>query len=461
VNNKKTQLIVFSSLLAVYIVIVGVLVYHIYNLPNFYIQRETQNVETIQTTLKEILETEKNPQTLKTSLDELVFSHAMELMLYKDDKVIYTTMPNIEIHNIRDIFHEEATAYKSQGVYQTPQGEYYVLYNIYPISSATYINQNFSQLTKIVFVLIALLFIILVLLYFTLLAPLKSVRKALTKMKKYNFSEIVEPDARNVITKDLNLFAQSIDAKIKATSKNYSELEIALQFERERLTIMMSIIRAYVHNLKSPTHQLLLGNEARGEKDKNIQPLAQYNIDNLELLLTDINEILILMDTDISDIEKQVEQFDFMEEVTQTLHLFEGYLNQNELGFFTEAPEHLDVTMNKVILQIILHNLFSNATKYATKGTEIEFSVHTDETNDYLMLEITNEATKHDIQRILSSENLFNVIEEVTNPNDIHRYSTGNGLYLLKEVIHLLNGEYELLTTDTIVTIYAKLKIDN
>lgn len=454
--RKNRSIIIIIALLVIYTTMAVFFLYQFSQFSQSQIQLENTEIALVNEKMDDVLQGDMKSETLQKELDSFVEEHPMEIVIREvaTEEVMYSTMKTAEVWSIRELFHEDVVLYKSQGEVATDTGKYYVSYVIYNITDGVLIEQNFRKLLMYLSILLVLIMLSLTLIIFMLLRPLENLKKAVAKMNVMNLENLIDDD--NVIASDLNRFAQNLNDTTTKVARQYTELEMALQFERERLLIMMDVSRAFVHDLKTPIHQTLLENELvldqKKIKNEETKVLANYNINRADVALKQINEILSLMDTKVQDIESKIESFDFIVVFEQSWKVFQFFITQNELGFYPDVPEELWVEMNKVSSKLILHNMLSNAVKYAKENTEIAFII--DEPVDgYFTMTCTNEASSEDIERMSHSEELFALVD---NDRD---YSSGNGLYLLRELTGFLGGTFELITEGTQATIKVTLPL--
>src|SRR5699024_7333297 len=117
------------------------------------------------------------------------------------------------------------------------------------------------------------------------------------------------------------------------------------------------------------------------------------------------------------------------------------------------------IYMNKVVARLIIHNMLSNAIKYAVIDTEIHFLI--DQQENKLILICSNEATQKNIERIYRSEELFLAIEDNDAQNGAQEYiySTGNGIYLIKELVNIVGGTFDISTEDEMISLCIEVPL--
>lgn len=95
------------------------------------------------------------------------------------------------------------------------------------------------------------------------------------------------------------------------------------------------------------------------------------------------------------------------------------------------------INASVVTFQLLIHNLISNLLQYAITDSTVSITLY--EEDGYVTLCYRNESSPENILRMQQSEQIFNVIG-----NNDNRYSSGNGLFLIKDLTRMLDGTYSL-----------------
>ena len=427
---------------------------------NQYEQYYTNQVEQkIYKTIKQTPESE-----LEQALKELKKTNPFEVAIYKDnsDKIIYRSLPGTDITTLKGLFDERIVSLEVQGKMDTNYNQTYrVWYTIYRLPKDQYIhNLMMLNLGFLAIAFLILLFVVYILQKQTI-KPLQQVKRAIAKLSNYNFSGVTQEVANDAINEDVQKFALSLQSSIKAVSRNHSQLEQALQLERERLSNVIIMTRGLVHDLKTPVHQNILANELKIENKtatKQTKEIAELNIQSAETLIFQINNILTLLDSDVQEMMEVTDDFDATRMYQKVKGIFLPELTKRQLIINGELPETLPVKLNKVATYLIIHNLLSNAIKYALKASDIDFEMYVQD--GFLYIICQNITQERDIERIKNSEELFHAVLDKSAEDERYIYSTGNGLYLIKELTKLLQGAYDLHVDGTHITIQVALQLN-
>jgi len=461
-KNKKR--LSTYALFAAYIALVAMLVFTFYMMPQWIERAELKHVEKMQVQIHEIVE-QNDEKIVISKLRDFRKQEAFEIALYRneDNELIYSTLIGVEFTNLHTILAPTATLFETQGLINGKSEPYIVWYTIYRPTLETYLNNFIGIQTIFIFLCFVVLLTITAILQRSMINPLTQVRIAVAKLERYEFDKIGD-EATDVINESVQRFAGKLQNNIRAVSRNHTELEYALQLERERLQNMITVSIGIVHDLKTPLHQTLIENDYLLKQNKGLTPdaveVAEFNIRRMETTIEQINEVLNLMNSDVQAMTKNIDTFDIIAMFKEIRESFQTHMNERYLSLEADTPEVLNITINKVIARLIMHNILSNAVKYARPDTEITFIIEV--SNQHLQLYCINEATNKNINRIHKSEELFIAVENETAPNDAeYIYSTGNGVYLIRELATLVGGQCQLITEKGAITIDVLLPLQN
>lgn len=95
--------------------------------------------------------------------------------------------------------------------------------------------------------------------------------------------------------------------------------------------------------------------------------------------------------------------------------------------------------------------------QYALNGSELGFVLSIE--HHKIIIQTTNMSSESDVERMQNSEQLFNVIVEDVSKD--HIYSSGNGLFLIKDLVKVMNGNYDCEVKDQLITISITLPMNN
>jgi len=437
--NKK--FLVFVPIILAYIILFGLFITMLVGIGQTYKNLEISKVETAQSKISEVLNEKADQIQMNAKLGTIVEELSMELIVTDTkNKTIFTTFPDVEITNIRNLFNNDAFIYKSQGTMNTINGDLNVMLAVYHASFVEYLNTQFIWLTIYITIMFLLLIFIVNLVNRTLFVPLKNIRQAIRDMKNFEFPEI---DENTAIDTEFNEMVHRFDKTLRDVSKQYTDLELLLLFEKYRLDFLLKIARGSLHELKTPLYQILLKNKKFLMEHDITEEAMEYNIMQTDALLRRINELLHSILQNVNNLENTKEYFDGVDLYYEIEKDFETLLAQKNIDLSFSSTEHTMLYHNRFAIELIFHNVLSNALKYALDESEVEVEFNVE--NDEVEILCSNMASEEDIQQLVSDRVTINVSNKM--------YGSGNGVHLVKELTAYLGGKVVIDVVDTKVMV--------
>lgn len=443
-SKKRKPSLLLYILLAAYLALVAMFITILVMFPQWVKQQELRYSSLVQDKIYTVIK-ETPKESLEKELVNIRDAYPFEISIYKKEQKIFQTLPEISFSNLRNVLQDDVIIIEQQGVIDTDAGEsYQVWYSIYRLPVQQYLDSIFMLQILLIGVSFLIVLTVSIILQKMLIKPLNQVKDSIGKLEAYDLDAI--ESSSDVINEGVKRFAVGLQGKITAVSRNHTALEQALQSERERLANMMTVSRGVIHDLKSPLHQTMIENDyflkESVDISKEARVVAEYNRERMDKIIGQVNEVLNLLDTDPKTMVEVKNEFDIIQLFKDIRKGFSVFIQNRNVSFYADMPEELLVYLNKVSIHLIIHNMLSNAVKYAKPTSEIEFEIYVED--DVLHISCSNEASKKDIERIHDSEQLFTAIVDETNTEGEYVYSTGNGLYLIKELASLVEGTYSL-----------------
>ena len=450
IAKKQRNLLIFILLFA-YIGMLIVFAMSIFGLPGEYTALEKKYVEDLQSAMVQIFHDAASEQELSSKLTQLVEEFPMEIIVTKDNKRLFATTSQT-VEQLYGEANKTVTLMQKQNIYEVKNTKYNVFFSVYHVQTSNYL----THLAYYQIVLIGIsIFIILTLtafMIFILYQSLTKVKDNLKKAENYEFEAVINQTTNDGINERLRLFVANLDQNVKILSRDFTELEQALQIEHERLENTINVSSAFVHDLKSPLHQLLLTNESMLKKEQEATEIVAVNIVEIEKIIRTINEILTLMDENIFDMNKEKEVVDFVGLLDSAYKMFLPIVQKQKVYFDLEIPDQLYTYISIPTAKLLIHNIIANATQYVTPHTEIICGIK--ELADEFIFYCTNETAENNITRLQESEHIF-LKKKVEDEQ--HQFSSGKGLFLIKELASALEGEYQLKFDANIVMVEIRL----
>lgn len=449
-SNKKLLLWLSSVAFIVYTIIVIIFINQFVTLSSKYQKMDRAYSNEAE---KKLQETLLSSDQLTQQLDQLIKEYPMEIIVKKKDKVLYETIILADHQLLNGVLNTDLVSIESQGYIGDITEEYFVWYSIYHMQDRDYLQQNIMFQNILILAILFILWGVLILLQYFLMKPLYRLKDKIQQINQYELDEVDVETGNDEINYSFNKFVVQLRNNIYSVSRRHTALETALQIERERLNNTIVVTKALVHDLKSPIHQVRIENEDRANhlinpNDETIE-VIEYNMKALDQVLRDVNEVLKLLQTNVYDLDKEVEEFNLTEIIESTIKIFHQSLVSKKLSIDFDCPAEAFIVANKVTCKLMIHNILSNAVQYAKEATEINITLQNQV--EQLELSVTNKTAEHNMKRMRASEQLFNVIEETTTKE--HVYSSGNGLYLIKDLAIMIGGTYESVFGEGVVKI--------
>ncbi|MFV0393632.1 MAG: sensor histidine kinase [Coprobacillaceae bacterium] len=448
-NDKKFRFLSMVMALC-YIVLISIFIFNLIKLPEQSKEIESEYISDAEKALKLVLESEIEDMPSKSI--SLIEEYPMELVIQDDEKnSIYKTV-NFTAGSYIGTVNKDAILEEATGSFNKGQMEIKYWFSLYQMSNDQYLEGNIIKQSML---LTSAFFVVSIGFYFiwrTLLTPLKRVRESVSKLENYEFEEL--SDSADNVNRELEAFAKHLQNNIHAVSRKHTELEQQLQLERERLSNTIIVSKSFVHDLKTPVHQAILENEqALHKKQLDAYEIAGLNIQMNEKLMKTVNEILVIMKGDFYNIQAEVSRVDFIDVVVDTIKVFSKSFDEKGFALDFISPEVVSGYYNQATVQLLVHNLLSNMVQYAKENSKL--TIQLDNIDNHIQLIFENESASYNIERMKNSEQLFNAIQ--LEDSEEHVYSSGNGLFLIKDLAQLLGGQYELQIENEKVTIIILL----
>ena len=447
-SSKKFLWKIIAASFTLYIIIAGLIFYSIYAFKNTYETTEVAYTKEIKDKIDKALQAED----MTAALDELIEDYAVEIIIYdEDEELVYTSLHLKEGQQLAGILNANAKLQEAGGSVEIDGENYYIWYNIYRIP---FMNQLESFLLKYNIFILIIFFVLLgmiVILQIYLFKPLYNVKDALDKWQENRFDEVKE--SKDAVNQELQSYFTKQRDVIKAVSSKNTKLELSLGLERERLRNTVNLSRALVHDLKSPVHKIRVEDELRlGELDITCDEskIISWHIDQADLVLNDINSVLQVLKEEGYRPNSIKESFDLQVIIMNAVEHFKPEMRKKDLYFFYEGEDSEMLVQNKVGAQLVIHNIFSNMVHYSTPGTEINITVNRRGSDLWVMS--SNQSSQQNIERMKKSEQLDSLVNESREiSQEEYRYSSGNGMYLIKDLSDLLGGGYSYYVEDNVI----------
>lgn len=444
----KKQSIINILITMAYLILMGLLIFNVFELQDKYNKEEVKMIMEVEKAIQESLEAGSD-EAIGKALTDARDQHGFDIVVTRKEEIIYKSVPYQIGESLLGRTHESARSREAQGYHDVGDNRFFVWYSIYKLNDSVFINSFLEIVLVLILIITALVILTVGLIFKSLFDPLKNIKRSIQLAQQYDFELIEQSD--DSINQDFKSFVSRLEDDISVVSRQHTELEKQLQVKREHLNNIVVVSRSMVHDLKTPVHRIILENEryAREHNHEDVQEITKLNQDLNHDIMIEINRILKMLKDDNDPDAIETVEIDIVETVLRAISSFNKEITDNNLILDIDAPASIIKTLEETTFILLINNLLSNIVAYANPNSEV--SIFVDEVDDQTILRFSNEASKENIERMQDTAKLFNAIKD--DKEDKYVYSSGNGLYLIKELTRMLQGNYNLKINDNHVII--------
>jgi signal transduction histidine kinase len=163
----------------------------------------------------------------------------------------------------------------------------------------------------------------------------------------------------------------------------------------------------------------------------------QVSTQLLNQTLEDLHKILVIKKQPSID----QEEIDLSDTVEIVINQLNNLISEIQPKIDIDFGKIASIRFNKVYLESIFLNLFTNAIKYRSSNRMLEISIHTVDDGDGVLLVFKDNGIGIDVNRY--KDRLFGLYQKFTD----HPEGKGFGLYLMKSQIESLGGSIAIEST--------------
>lgn len=237
----------------------------------------------------------------------------------------------------------------------------------------------------------------------------------------------------------------------KGIREPYDVIFRKLEIKRKELSqandTKMKLFSIIGHDLKSPFHSLLGTvellsqdrNSFEPEEEKEIfQELKRTTEDTYTMVTNLLDWVSVNMDT----ITLNFQPVALMKELLTNSKTHHHLAQEKDITFKIHGDKSAQALVDLNAIQIILHNLFSNAVKFSHRGGVIEGFTESDEdTVSLIIKDYGIGMSKEHISQLMSSE------LNVSTPGTMNEKGTGLGVNIIKEFVEKNHGKMKIEST--------------
>lgn len=231
------------------------------------------------------------------------------------------------------------------------------------------------------------------------------------------------------VTRDAVAKLENVDIKIK------DAVESRLKSERLKTELITNIS----HDLKTPLTSIInytdiLKKQQLNEEISSYIEVLDRNSARLKVLITDLIEA---SKTETGNIILKLEELELNELIYQVYGEFDHRFEEKGMGFVFFPEKDIYVYADGSHFSRVIENVIGNAVKYAQENTRVYVLV--EEEKEYTSISIKN-ISKDELN--ISPDELMERF--VRGERSRHTEGSGLGLYIARNLMELMNGEFDL-----------------
>ncbi len=445
-NKISSRTTVFIISLISYAIIIGIIIFSIVNFRQEYRREETNYIKNVQESIVSAVHSED----IESRYEELRQRYAIEVILYEGKELVYQTIPLKEGAALKGIVNDNAKVLERFQKIDIEDKEYTLWYVIYQVPFIKTMESFLARINIIVILIYIVLITLIILFEFRLLLPLQRVAKAVAMAENNELDALELEKSSDELNHRLTNFFLKQRRTLSSVRSQNTALELDLALEREHLENTIHLSRGLIHDLKSPIYNVKMDCELRLEQEHDMQErnLLTRTIDVCTQLLMEINGLLKVLREDVYTIDKSVEEIDGVALVyaTQKHHVAE--MRGKHMSFFFEGNEKEMFFQNKVGVQLLFHNVFSNMVLYSVPNSSIEIVM--ERSGQDIIILCKNQTDEKNMQRLRNGMK-YDSLSDAFVSDSGNAFSSGNGLYLIRQLAKFLDGECNYTFEDDMV----------
>lgn len=265
--------------------------------------------------------------------------------------------------------------------------------------------------------------------------------------KKYVMAFIVDISKREKTTKENIKLKQDLEATVEQRTRDLNntmrQLENALKREKELGELKSRFVSMASHEFRTPLSTVLssayliekyTSTEDQSKRDKHLQRI----VSSVNLLTETLDDFLNVDKIETGKIQARYSVFNIRELVNSIVEEFKITLKkQQEILYHHENKE--EVFLDKSMLNHIIINLVSNASKFSSEGSSIKLKTIC--TDEYLILSVKDQGIG------IPKEDQVHLMERFfRGANALNIQGTGLGLHIVSRYAELMNGRINYRT---------------
>ena len=237
----------------------------------------------------------------------------------------------------------------------------------------------------------------------------------------------------------------SVQRDVTQDRQREQELKDAKEAAEEAANLKSAMLANMSHEIRTPLTSIIGFAEVLGGDDASeasTHDLARLIEKSGKRLLETLDTVLTLSKLEAGQMQLADEPVDVVEETDEVAKQFKGQARESDLTLHVETPKRsVEAQCDGGGLQIVLHNLVSNAIKYSEPGGQIWLRVS--ENDEWTTLEVEDTGIGMDEQQV---EQLFEPFRQASEGVARKYEGTGLGLTVTKEAVEQMGGSIDVET---------------
>lgn len=258
---------------------------------------------------------------------------------------------------------------------------------------------------------------------YMIMRPVKQIQEGIDQVVKGDFSTRIQYLYGEDSDNEFDTIIRGLNQMIEELSGVETLRTDFIANVSHELKTPLAVLQNYGTLLQNPD----LSEEQRIRYGKAIQEQTK-RLSHLVMNILKLNKL------ENQQIYPNIETFDLGEQLCESMLEFESVWEEKEINLEVDLEEDVLLEGDKELLNLVWHNLLSNALKFTEPGGTVSLSLFSDESYAYVKVQDTGCGMSQK-----TGQNIFNKFYQ----GDTSHASQGNGLglALVKRVIDICSGE--------------------
>jgi len=295
----------------------------------------------------------------------------------------------------------------------------------------------------------------------TILKPILNLNRVARKMATLDFSEKVKLNRKDEIgslSQSLNTLSTNLSTSMDKLTDANIKLTREIEKERELEQLRKDFVSGVSHELKTPLG--IIRGYAEGVRDEVFDNTDYY----LDVIIEETEKMdkLVVDMLELSKLESEnfrlfKSPFNFQGLVDLVLSKFEYAILEKDIRVsFDNDLKELDLVADEFRMEQVLANYFSNALRYASRGSDLTLRLYEEE--DQAVFEVENVGEPIPEDKISKVWNRFYCVDPARSKSE---GGTGLGLAIVRNIIELHGGEFGAWNSEEGVVFYFTLPLNH